>query len=742
MPRSNYPENIDAHCVCQGEERLGDNLYLETVWRCGSVRVYERYLMTNYIVLVKQVPDVTQITDNAFDPETGTLIRTRLPSVINELDSRALAFANRMQTDSGDRQGKIIALSMGPPMAEAVLRYSLSRCADMAILLTDRALGGADTWATANPLAYAIRKIVKGIFKGNDDYYVISGMQSVDGDTAQVPPQIAEELSVPCIAYVTKAEYRNGRFEFTRIISGGSQVVATKKLPAVVTVAKYEYPLFATFAGTRRANRMEVNCWSGDDIKAPYIGAKGSKTSVMRVFPPPKSRRKCKQLGDVQSLVEEIADCFKEGKDQTGESGKTQTNRYILPGKRADKFDRSFEGTKKEKEAFEILTRTLKQLGIDEVSGIEEYIKGRILDQSGEHFHKRALEDMLEGLQLTKPSYEGEVWVVAEHNGEQVHPSTFELVGKARDLADSLETKVGVCLAGYKVEPMAKELIGAGADNIYIIEDKLLSEFYPTAHRKAVADCISTHGPQIVLFGATPRGRMLAPMVSYRVQCGLTADCTSLDIGDSSRKGQIGILLQTRPALGGNVMATIYTKNSKSQMATARPGVMKRLQADGSRTGKIIRHNMGLSADDIRLEIIQTELGTGDVNFNAEIIVSGGKGMQSRDNYERLVSSLCDALGKRLSVQVEKGASRAAVEQGFIERSHQVGQTGTSVGPKLYIALGISGAIQHMIGLANAETIVAVNNDPNAPIFKHCDYYIVGNIEDAIPRLVEALEVE
>jgi len=177
-------------------------------------------------------------------------------------------------------------------------------------------------------------------------------------------------------------------------------------------------------------------------------------------------------------------------------------------------------------------------------------------------------------------------------------------------------------------------------------------------------------------------------------------------------------------------------------MATARPGVMKRLPSDESRTGKIIKHNVQLSDSDISLEIIKTELGTGDVNFDAEVIVSGGKGMQSRDNYERLVGSLCDCLGRKLGVQVERGASRAAVEQGFIERAHQVGQTGTSVGPKLYVALGISGAIQHMIGVANAETIIAINSDPNAPIFKHCDYYTVGNVEDAVPQLVQALEVK
>jgi electron transfer flavoprotein alpha subunit len=349
---------------------------------------------------------------------------------------------------------------------------------------------------------------------------------------------------------------------------------------------------------------------------------------------------------------------------------------------------------------------------------------------------------MLNGLQLTEPSHKGEVWIVAEHSEETIHPATFELIGKGRELADSLETKVGVCLAGYNVEPMATELIAGGADNVYVVDDRLLSVFDPTAYRKAVADAISTHWPQIVLFAATPRGRMLAPMVSYIVGCGLTADCTSLDIRDSSRKGRIGILLQTRPALGGNVMATICTKNSESQMATARPGVMKRLAPDQSKTGQVIRHKVQLSDSDISLKIIRTELGSGDVNFAADAIVSGGKGVQSRDNYERLASSLCQALSEKLGTEVEKGASRAAVEQGFVDRMHQVGQTGTSVGPKLYIALGISGAIQHMIGVANTQTIIAINNDPHAPILKQCDYYLIGNVEDIVPELVQALETE
>ncbi|MGD8786131.1 MAG: FAD-binding protein [Phycisphaerales bacterium] len=696
--------------------------------------------MSDYIVLVKQVPDVSQITDNAFNPETGTLIRTRLASVINELDAQALAFAHYMKKISADPDSKIIALTMGPPMAEEVLRYSLSRCADKVVLLTDRALGGADTVATANPLAFAVRKIVRDILKNDDDYYVVSGMQSVDGDTAQVPPQMAEELGLPCIAYVTEAEFKNGRFEFTRIISGGSQVVAAKKLPAVVTVAKYEYPLFATFAKTRWANETEIITWGSEDVKATNIGVKGSKTAVIRVFPPGKSTRKCKQLNDVKSLAKVLVEGFKGGNGQAGEGADAQAGRYVLPNRRASLLERNFEGTKKEQDDFEILTRKLKELGIKDADQIDDAARKKILKAAGESFHKKALEDMVDGLKLVKPTFKGEVWVVAEHSDGVVHPATFELTGKARELADSLETTVGVCIAGYGIETMAKELIAAGADSVYVIEDKLLEVFDPTAYRKAVADAVSTYWPQIVLYAATPQGRMLAPMVSYRVECGLTADCTGLDIRDSSRKGDIGLLLQTRPALGGNVMATIRTKNSKSQMATARPGVMKRIPSDPSRKGKVIKHDVQFSSDDVSLEIIKTELGSGDVNFGAEVIVSGGKGMQSRDNYEQLLTALCDGLSKKLDTSVERGASRAAVEQGFIERVHQVGQTGTSIGPKLYVALGISGAIQHMIGVANTETIVAINSDPNAPIFKQCDYYIVGTAEDTIPKLIRELE--
>ena len=696
--------------------------------------------MSHYIVLVKQVPDVSQITDNAFDPKTGNLIRTRLPSVINELDTQALALANHMKAISNDPDARVIALTMGPPMAAEVLRYCLSRCADTAVLLTDRALGGADTWATANPLAYAIHKIVTEMFGGSDDYFVVAGMQSVDGDTAQVPAQLAEEMNIPCIAYVTGTEYQNNQFEFTRIITGGSQVVKLLRKPAVLTVAKYEYPLFASFERSRRANTIELLQWGADDVQAKAIGVAGSKTRVIRVFPPGKTTRKCQEVKTASELAEIILNKFSENTEKAKQNLQTEAS-YKLPAKR-DSFDRSFEGTDKENQDFRLFSDKLKELQIQTPEEITEAIQAQILEDSRIGFHKKALEDMIEGLKLKEPSYSGAVWVIAEHERGAIHPAVYELIGKGRELAEGLGVRVGVVLPGSGVKEHAQSLIAAGADDVYVIEHPILSEFDPSTYRKAVSEVFTKYQPQIVLFAATPQGRVLAPMVSYRVGCGLTADCTGLDIRDSSRRGQIAILMQTRPALGGNVMATICTKDSPCQMATARPGVMKRLPEDSERSGSVIDFEVKLSESDLSLGIVRTEIGSGSVKFDSECIVSGGKGMQNRDGYEQLLGDLCDALRERLGVTVEKGASRTAVEQGFTERIYQVGQTGTAVGPKLYIGIGISGAIQHMIGIANTETIVAINTDPNAPIFKQCDYYIIGSGETVIPELVNQLKAK
>jgi electron transfer flavoprotein alpha subunit len=694
--------------------------------------------MSDYIVLVKQVPDISQITDNAFNSETGTLIRTRLQNVINGLDAEALAFAFQMRKLSGDATARIICLSMGPPMAEEVLRYALSRCADIAILLTDRALGGADTVATANPLAFAIRKIERELLNGNSDYYIITGMQSVDGDTAQVPAQIAEELKIGCVPYVTNVTFQGGRFSFNRIISGGSQVVAVKKLPAVLTVAKYEYPLFAGFSATRGANKTKIIEWGAADIQATQIGVKGSKTQVIKIFPPGKTTRKCKQVRDFKELSHVVLESYyTSAGDMTDRTVGAAV--YVLPGKRSHIFERNFESLERENQNYKILTEKMRGLGIEDFYDLDEESMSRLVVAFKSRISEQDVGNMIEGMKQFNASFQGEVWVVAEHNGGKIHPASLELIGKARELADSLEVRVGVALVGYRVEDLVRQFIVYGADNVYYTEHELLNHFDPIAYCKAVAGLVSENRPQIVLFAATPLGRVLAPMVSYRLNCGLTADCTSLNIKDNTKKGQVAILLQTRPALGGNIMATIATVNSPSQMATARPGVMKKNKPDESRTGSVIKHDIELTDADLCMEIQKIEESSEKVNFDVEVIVSGGKGLQNRDNYEDLINSLCDILRQKLKTNIEKGASRAAVERGFIGRAHQVGQTGTAVGPKLYLALGISGAIQHMIGVANSGTIIAINSDPGAPIFKMCDYYMIGNVEEIIPQLVKEL---
>jgi electron transfer flavoprotein alpha subunit len=693
--------------------------------------------MSNFIVLLKQVPDVSQITDSAFNPQTGTLMRNKLPSVINELDTRALAVAARMKQLANS--GRIVCLTMGPPMAHEVLRYAIARGADDTMLLSDPALGGADTWATANPLSFAIRKIAREYFPEGSDYFVVSGMQSVDGDTAQVPAQIAAELRIPCIPYITAVEAVSGRFQFTTIVSGGRQVVSPRSVPCVLTVAAYDFPLFASFADTRKSMRANITKWGLADIKATSYGAEGSKTRVIRVFPPGKTNRLCRHVSDINELAVIMLKAAKDS-DSIGTAVSSKSNEYVLPTKRTGILDRSFEGSEKEISEYRTLASALEKHEISDPSQITAETLSALQTALSGALSKKALEDMLAGFKHTETSYKGDIWVIAETAAGKIHTATLELTGKAHSLADSLGVRVGVVLAGSGIAASSRELIAAGADDVFVLEHKLLAKFDPAAYCKAVAHVIADHKPQVALFAATPQGRVLAPMVSYSLGCGLTADCTALDIRDQSRKGEIAILLQTRPALGGNVMATICTQKSSCQMATARPGVFKMPTPDANRAGNVINYPVELADSDLSIDIIKTELAAGTVDLAAaKIIVSGGKGLKNQQNYDELLSLLSDKLHNKTGLPVEHGASRAAVEQGFAQRIRQVGQTGTSVGPQLYVALGISGAIQHMIGIANTKTIVAVNSDPAAPIFCNCDYCYVGMIEHVIPQLVEAL---
>jgi electron transfer flavoprotein alpha subunit len=697
--------------------------------------------MSNFIVLVKQVPDITKISDNCFNPDTGTLIRARLPSVLNDLDSQALSLAAHMRRLQGG-QGTMVLLSMGPPMAEEVLRFGLKRGADNAVLLTDKAFGGADTVATANPLANAVRRIARDYFNGDNDHYIICGMQSVDGDTAQVPPQVAEELGATCITYVTGVERNQERFEFSRIMTGGSQAVAPRRLPAVITVAKYETPLFPSFSASRKAAVFPFVKWGRDDIKASLLGLDGSKTSVFKVFQPDKSGRKCQEMRSAREMALKIMETFKpdadaEARESGNAPGKTG---YRLPRRRSGPWDRNFEAAPRDRESFDFLFALLKEMGLPLDRGLTDGEKNAVVARAGKRLSLSMVNDLLTGVNAGDASFSGEIWVMAEHYQEKLSGATLELLGKARELADMLEAQTAAIIVGQKTQSMSEELIACGTDKVYRLEHQLLETFDPLPWRNAVAATVARLKPAVFLFGATPQGRTLAPLVSYRTGNGLTADCTGFDIRDMSAKNRIGLLFQTRPALGGNIMATIWTKNSTTQMATARPGVFKRLPADPARKGEIINVPIEVAETDLSWQILRNEVAGASANFNAEVIVSGGKGVRTKPGYDKLTGDLVRALSIKLQTAVEKGASRAAVEHGFIERAYQVGQTGTAVSPKIYLALGISGAIQHMIGIANTKNIFAINSDPNAPIFKQCDYYLVGGVEEAVPEIVRTLQ--
>ena len=330
--------------------------------------------------------------------------------------------------------------------------------------------------------------------------------------------------------------------------------------------------------------------------------------------------------------------------------------------------------------------------------------------------------------------HENSVMVYIQQNEGKAAEVSLELVCKARELADKLGVQVSAAIFGEKVEGEAARLASFGADRIYITEDPRLKYYTPIPYSKLMIRTVSENKPQIVLYGATTEGRDLAPRVASNLKVGLTADCTDLQIGDHKQKDTEykNILYQIRPAFGGNIIATIISPEQKPQMATVREGVMRLAEPDKSRKAEIQRFPADLGSEDFPSEIIERVMEAKSVNLKgAQIIVSGGIGVGSKDNFS-LVRSLAETLG------AEVGASRAAVDAGFIGVEHQVGQTGTTVRPKLYIACGISGAIQHRAGMDNSSRIIAINNDPEAPIFGIAHYGIVGDLNEVIPRMIKA----
>jgi electron transfer flavoprotein alpha subunit len=326
-----------------------------------------------------------------------------------------------------------------------------------------------------------------------------------------------------------------------------------------------------------------------------------------------------------------------------------------------------------------------------------------------------------------------EVWVYIQQDNGKIADVSLELISKASELAKELKVKSAGVIIGDKVKDLSKTIFSYGADKVYVAENISLKNYQTLPYAKIMADLIKEYGPQIALYGATIRGRDIAPRIASELKVGLTADCTNLKIGDytSKEKEYKSILYQIRPAFGGNIIATIVSPDHRPQMATVREGVMKLNAPDNSKQGEIIEVKADVPKELFITEIIERIQHEKTVDLKgANIIVSGGMGVGSKQNF-KLIYDLAHALGGTV------GGSRAAVDAGFIGKDHQVGQTGTTVRPKLYIAVGISGQIQHIAGMSESSRIIAINSDAHAPILQLAHYGIVGDLNEVVPKFIE-----
>lgn len=331
-----------------------------------------------------------------------------------------------------------------------------------------------------------------------------------------------------------------------------------------------------------------------------------------------------------------------------------------------------------------------------------------------------------------------DVWVFIEQDEGQAAPVSLELLSKGHELARALGGQVWGLLLGWGVSALAEQLVQEGADRVLLAEHPELKLYRTLPYTRLLAEQARQHQPYIFLIGATPVGRDLAPRLASALKVGLTADCTDLQIGDytirKEKRTVKDLLYQIRPAFGGNLIATIVNPNTRPQMATVRPGVMRRREPEAGHQGLVERLEVSLQPQDLALEVLSREVRPATVHLaDAPVVVSGGGGIKSKEEFQ-LIEELAHLLGG------EVGASRAAVDAGLISREHQVGQTGTTVRPRLYIAAGVSGAVQHRAGMDQSNKIIAINTDPNAPIFQVAHYKILGDAAQVLPLLIKALK--
>ncbi len=641
------------------------------------------------ISLMKQVPLPSEMRMG----DDGLMDRTKAKSIIN-IDC-GYALEAGLQIKGEYPEAKLIVCSMGPPSFLESLKKALSLGYDEAYLLSDRKLGGSDTYATGLAISHMLKHL--GFGKKEDgldsDFIIVAGRQTSDGDTAHVPSQVAEFMGIPQGTFIETADFIDGRVHAKRIIEGGYQMMSLPVPCAMSFTPTGIDPRRAALSGAVKARNADITVFSIEDVNlsTEFIGIgvpgeNGSPTIVSKVATIKSERAPAKiaEGHNETELVDSLLSQMKEGKNTLEVKEKKKKEVKQKPRDREIDFRKGASG---------ILTWA-------------EVVKGEI----------------------SRPS--------------------LELLTPARDLASSLDegTTVTTLLIGKDVGDLAKELIAHGSDEVIVVDDERLEEYRILPFSEIFAQVIKERNPEIALFAATTAGRELAPRIGVKAGSGVTADCTELLIGehihrDKETKERVAyapILESRRPTYGESKLATIIGFVCP-QISTARAGTFEVPDRDDSKEGKITPFTPKLNESEFVSEIIETVIGEGGMQglFEADIIVAGGRG--TAIDGMQMVKDLAQAL-KDQGLNAEWAVSRVMVDEGVAEYARQIGQTGKTVRPKVYVAIGVSGAVQHVAGMKESDTIVAINHNAKETIFANADFGIVGEYEDIMPELIQKVK--
>ena len=630
------------------------------------------------ISLIKQVPVPSEMRMG----EDGLMDRTKAKSIIN-IDCQ-FGLEAGLQLKKQHPDARLIVCSMGPGSFDTSLRTAISMGYDEAYLLSDRKLGGSDTYATGLAISTMLKHL--GFTKDSKDpFIVLAGRQTSDGDTAHVPSQVAENMGIPQATFVesVKSEGAGGVLA-KRIIEGGYQMMKLP-MPCVISLTPTGIPpRKPSLSGAIKARNLKITVFGIDDIGlgTEKIGINGSPTIVAKV---------------VNMVSERPPITLSEGHNEAA--------------------------------LVDSLIANLKHGG--NVLEKKESVVKKETDRPD--FPDKDFRNGASGI-LT--------W--AEITNGNISRPSLELLTPARNLATQLggSTKVMTLIIGKNVQPLAQTLIEHGSDEVIIVENDKLEEYLVLPFASIFTQVIKERNPEIALFAATTSGRELAPRIGMRTSSGVTADCTGLEIGEYiNRKEKViikPILESRRPTYGESKLATILGFVCP-QVSTARAGTFEVPKRVAGRQGIVSGFKPLLDDKDFVVEIVKTVRGEGGLQnlFEADIIISGGRG--TTNDSLGLIKALAEAL-KNQGVNAEWSCSRPVVDEGVTEYARQVGQTGKTVRPKVYVAVGISGAIQHIAGMKESGKVIAINHNPKASIFNNADFGIVGEYQDILPELIERVK--